>query len=222
MSYRINLTGQKFGRLSVLSYAGQRGRRRTMWKCQCDCGNVVEVEATHLRAGHTKSCGCITKENARKMNYKNGLSNSRLNTSYRNMINRCYRKTGDMFRLYGGRGIKVCDNWLPANNGFVNFCEWAISNGYSDCLTLDRIDNNKGYSPGNCRWADKYQQANNRRNNYYLKIGGEIDTVGNWARKLDVSYWNLLHYAKGGTNCKYPDLIIQAVTVDELQKDIRN
>ena len=216
MNYKIDMKGMKFGKLNVLSYTGQTGRRRTMWKCRCDCGNVVEVESTHLRSGHTKSCGCITRENARKLNYKNGFSNTRLNTAYRNMLTRCYRETDDMYHLYGGRGIKVCDKWLPANNGFVNFCEWAISHGYNEHLTLDRIDNDKGYSPDNCRWADKFQQANNKRNNYKLRINGEIDTVGNWARKLTISYWNLLHYAKGGRNCKYPELDIQAVTTDEL------
>lgn len=216
MNYKIDLTGRKYGRLSVLSYAGQKGRRRTMWKCRCDCGNIVEVESTHLRTEHTKSCGCISKENISKLNYKNGLSNSRLNTAYRNMLNRCYREKDSMYDLYGGRGIIVCDEWLPRNNGFVNFCEWAISHGYSEHLTLDRIDNEKGYFPDNCRWVDKYQQANNKRNNYYLNINGKIDTVGNWARKLNISYWNLLHYAKGGCNCKYPELNIQAVTTNEL------
>ena len=87
----------------------------------------------------------------------------------------------------------------------------AIGNGYTDELTLDRIDNNGNYSPDNCRWVDMYVQANNKRNNWRLKVNGEIDTVGNWARRLNVSYWNLLHYAKGGKNMKYPELEIEAV-----------
>ena len=104
----------------------------------------------------------------------------------------------------------MCDEWIGAN-GFVNFANWALSNGYNEELTLDRIDNEKGYSPSNCRWVDKYQQANNKRNNRYVMVNGEIDTVGNMARKHNISYWNLLHYAKGGKNMKYPQLDICAV-----------
>jgi hypothetical protein len=171
----------------------------------------VSVDTAHLRSGHTKSCGCYKVELISNLNKKTGLSNSNLGFSYRNMKNRCFWKKSPMYKNYGERGITVCEEWLDRECGFENFVDWALKNGYSEGLTLDRIDVNGNYCPQNCRWVDKYVQANNKRKNYYLKINGEIDTVGNWARRLNVSYWNLLHYSKGGKNMKYPDLEIEAV-----------
>lgn len=211
MSYKIDLTGQKFGRLTVIKYYGSTKRRRNMWLCKCECGNEKVVEGSHLKSGHTKSCGCIQMENIKKINYKTGMSNTRLYYAYRNMLNRCYRKKSTMYKYYGLRGIKVCNEWKDKKDGFKVFSEWALNNGYAENLSLDRIDCNKGYCPENCRWVDLYVQANNKRNNYKLKINGKVDTVGNWARNLNISYWNLLHYAKGGKNTKYPDLVVEMV-----------
>lgn len=209
-----DIMGQKFNKLTAIQYAGQGNRRRTYWICQCDCGNITKVSTIHLKSGHTKSCGCELQkvhDNIGKLNYKNGMSNTRLAFAYWNMINRCTRPDNYEYNNYGGRGITVCPEWLNKNDGFVNFCNWALDNGYNNNLTLDRIDNYKGYSPNNCRWVDRYIQANNKRHNHRLKINGEIDTVGNLARKYNVSYWNLLHYAKGGKNQKYPNLKIEVV-----------
>lgn len=208
----IDLTGQKFGRLTAIEYAGRFGRR-TKWRCKCECGNETLVDVSKLRSGHTKSCGCYKNEKIKKLNYKTGMSSSRLYLTHRNMLNRCYREDDDMYRIYGERGITVCDEWR-GDHGFENFLAWSMENGYKEGLSIDRIDNNRGYSPDNCRWVDKYVQANNKRNNHYLKINGEIDTVANHARKHNVSYWNLLHYAKGGKNCMYPDLDIEVVKRD--------
>ena len=209
--YYEDLSGKPFGKLVAIKFAGQKGRRRTIWECKCDCGAVAFVDAVHLKNGHTTSCGCLKKQTSKYINYKNGLSNSRLGRAYRNMINRCYRTENYQYHLYGGRGISVCDEWKNKEDGFVNFCNWALSNGYSEDLTLDRIDNNGNYEPSNCRWVDIFVQANNKRNTHRLKINGEIDTVANWSRRLNVSYWNLLHYSKGGKNCKYPELQIEVV-----------
>lgn len=207
----LDLTGQRFGRLVAVEFSGQVGRRKTQWVCQCDCGNKIIVDTCHLRSGHSKSCGCISTERIKYLNYKTGMANTRLYRTYRNMLNRCYWKRSIMFENYGGRGIGVCEEWRNKENGFEVFAKWSFENGYTDELTLDRIDNNGNYSPENCRWVDMYVQANNKRNNWRLKVNGEIDTVGNWARRLNVSYWNLLHYAKGGKNMKYPELEIEAV-----------
>lgn len=214
---KIEMRGKKFGRLTVIEYAGTKGRRRTLWKCSCDCGNTVVVDGDHLRSGHTKSCGCINKERIAKLNYKNGFANTRLQYAYLNMKNRCLRKNHHEYSYYGARGITICDEWLGCK-GFENFCVWAISNGYRDDLSIDRIDNDKGYSPDNCRWVDRFVQANNKRNNRYVKINSEIGTVANMARKYNIDYWNLLHYAKGGMNCKYPGLKIEVVKNAELQE----
>ena len=150
------------------------------------------------------------------MSIKTGKSHERIYMVYRNMINRCFWDKSKGSRLYKDRGITVCNEWI-GEHGFENFYKWAIANGYKDIrnekgrsiLTLDRIDVNGNYEPSNCRWVDAYVQANNKRNNHYIKINGEIDTVANMARKYNVSYWNLLHYSKGGKNCMYPDLIIE-------------
>ena len=219
--YKIEMKGKKFGRLTVIDYAGVKGRRRSMWLCQCECGKIIEVDGTHLRSGHSKSCGCISKQLISNVNYKNGLSNTKLQYAYYNMKNRCLRKDNNMYQNYGGRGIIVCDEWL-GTNGFVNFCNWSISNGYRDGLSLDRIDNSKGYSPNNCRWVDIYTQANNKRNNRFIKINNEVGTVANMARKYGVDYWNLLHYSKGGQNCKYLHLKIEVVSSGEIQEYRKN
>ena len=205
----IDLKNQRFGRLTALEFGGVRGRRRTYWKCLCDCGNIINVDTAHLRSGHTKSCGCYRDDLIGNLNKKTGLSGTKIHFTYRNMINRCTWEKYYLFKNYGGRGITICDDWLNKENGFENFVDWAFKNGYSEDLTLDRIDVNGNYCPENCRWVDKYVQANNKRNNHYLKINGEVDTVGNWARRLNISYWNLLHYSKGGKNMKYPDLKIE-------------
>ena len=117
--YYEDLSGRRFGRMVAIEYAGQKGRRRTIWKCKCDCDNIVYVDASHLKIGHTTSCGCKAKERFKYINYKNGLSNSRLGRAYRNMLNRCYRTNNYEYHLYGGRGIKVCDEWTNKDNGFV-------------------------------------------------------------------------------------------------------
>lgn len=206
----IDLKGQKFGKLKVIEFY-EKTPKQTKWLCECECGNQCVVYSSHLKSGHTKSCGCISKERIKNLNFKTGLSQTKLYRVYRNMLNRCYWEKSDMFKHYGARGIEVCDDWKNKENGFEVFSEWAFNNGYNEGLTLDRIDCNKGYCPENCRWVDAYVQANNKRKNWYLKINGEIDTVGNWARRLNISYWNLLHYAKGGKNMKYPDLEVESV-----------
>lgn len=214
---KIDLTGKKFGKLTVLKCDGTAKRRRMMWVCRCDCGTLVKVDGAHLKSGHTQSFGCILKDGKNSSLYKNGLSRTKLHYAYFNMKNRCTRKDNYEYQNYGGRGISVCDEWM-SNDGFVAFSDWALSNGYEDGLTLDRIDNDKGYSPDNCRWVDKFVQANNKRNNHFIKINGEIGTVANMARKFNVSYWNLLHYSNGGENCKYQDLRIEVADESEIQE----
>lgn len=202
-----DLVGMKFNRLFVVEFVEMR-KRTPYWRCVCDCGNETVVAADHLKNSHTKSCGCLNIERARKKNYKNGLSCTKLYYTYKNICNRCNRPANEMYHLYGGRGITVCDEWL-GKNGFVNFAKWALENGYEEGLTIDRIDNDKGYSPDNCRWVDRFVQANNKSNNRYVKVNGEVGTVGDMARKYNIDYWNLLHYSKGGKNTMYPGLRIE-------------
>ena len=151
----IDLTGQKFGRLTVIE---RHDKKR--WKCQCDCGNITYSDGYQLRKGITKSCGCYQKEAASKTHKIHGLTRTRLYRIFYKMKERCYKPSNDNYKYYGGLGIKICDEWL---NDFNAFAQWALSHGYADNLTIDRKDNAKDYCPENCRWITIQEQQRNKR-----------------------------------------------------------
>lgn len=175
MSKFIDLTGNRYGKLTVISRAKNKKRKtggsRTMWKCQCECGNIITVESSHLKSGHSKSCGCITK--------KHGKFGTRIYKIWDSMYQRCYNRNNQAYKNYGGRGITVCDEWL---HNFQSFYDWAMSNGYADDLTIDRKDVNGNYEPSNCRWATDVEQHNNTRANRYIEFNGETHTIAEWSR----------------------------------------
>lgn len=180
-----DITNKRFGRLIAIKPVGKTKSREIMWKCKCDCGNCVEVLGSSLRAGRTKSCGCYNKEISSIVNTKHGKSYTRLFSIWGKMKDRCVNTKSDKFKWYGKRGIRVCEEW---KNSFQNFYEWAIKNGYQEHLTIDRIDVNGNYCPENCRWADVYKQANNKRTNRILQMKWEKHTLKEWSIIKNINY----------------------------------
>lgn len=185
-SQAIDITGQRFGRWTVIEKAPDKRKGSNMvWKCICDCGTVKYVNGAMLRTGETKSCGCYNSDVVIQRNTKHGKSNTRLYVIWSDMKDRTTRKNSENYYRYGARGIKVCDEWL---NDFSTFEKWAIENGYNDKLTIDRIDNNGDYEPNNCRWADTTTQMNNTSRNKYIEYQGETHTLAEWCRMLKLNY----------------------------------
>lgn len=159
-------------------------KKNTYWRFRCDCGNEKLISIGHVRSGHTKSCGCIQKGIG--ANKTHGESRTRLYRIWGKMKDRCYNPHNSAFHRYGGRGIRLCGEW---EKSFETFKEWAMSAGYEDNLTIDRIDNDGNYSPKNCRWATLAEQQRNRCDVTLIKYDGDLLTIQELADKIGVSYY---------------------------------
>ena len=181
MSYKIDLTGQQFGRLTVIER--DTSSKRSAWFCRCSCGNIKSVQMTHLRSGATTSCGCYQKERASKSNLIHGGSRTSLHNRWKAMRQRCNNPNDRGYANYGGRGIALCNEW----NDYKVFEEWSKNNSYSEELELDRIDNDKGYSPDNCRWVKRIVNNHNRRTT--AKIEGV--PLRDFSKKYNMKYFTV-------------------------------
>jgi hypothetical protein len=192
-----SLVGRVFGRLTVLA----RGTKRpgVFWLCACSCGSQFVASAGALKCGDTRSCGCLLRENG----VAQGLANRRHGESgktveykvWKNMKDRCYNPCNRQYKDYGGRGIEVCSRWLTFE-AFLEDMERRPPGGY----TLDRIDNNKGYAPANCRWATRLTQNVNRRTTVWIEHAGITRHLAGWARVLGIDpetlRYRLAHWPK--------------------------
>ena len=190
-----DLTGQRFGRLTVIGME-DTNTRKTYWICQCDCGNMKRVRSDSLLCGAIRSCGCLKAEHdkinlnssaAKKRYAETGykVGGTRLYGIWQGMKGRCENPNNARYNRYGGRGISVCKEW---KEDFIAFRDWALTNGYDDGLTIDRIDNDGGYSPDNCRWATIKEQSNNRSTNINITIGNSTRNLMEWCEIFGLNY----------------------------------
>ena len=182
-----DLSGRQYGRLTVLSFSERDSRGKDKWLCQCQCGAEKVVRGDHLKSGRSQSCGCLSREKAvetarttGKKNTKHGGTDTKLYSHWHKMKDRCLNPNHIAYKSYGGRGIAICQSWA---NSFEDFRSWALANGYKPGLTLDRINNDKGYEPNNCRWSTSKEQARNRRTSIVV----EGRCLAEWARTAVVS-----------------------------------
>lgn len=186
-----NLTGKKYGRLTVLGLSDKRSGRKSYWVCQCECGNKKLVRGDVLKAGDVKSCGCLKKEQ-NKINLDQTThgdtptgKHKRLWEIWQGMKQRTSNPNKKSYERYGGRGISVCKEWRES---YTKFRDWAIENGYSDDLTIDRIDVNGNYCPENCRWSTIKEQCNNRRTNVLIEWNGKTQNIAQWSEETGIPY----------------------------------
>jgi hypothetical protein len=185
-----DITGQRFGKLVVLKVDHLDLRRRSWWwHCKCDCGSTCIIDGHSLRSGNTQSCGCLRLERLSEKLFVHGKSKDPLYDVWIALKARCLDSNNTNFVHYGGRGITVCDDWLE----FVPFQDWALDSGYKKGLSIDRIDNNKGYYPENCRWVSHKVNNRNKRNNHLVTYKGETKIVTVWAESLNMPPSVLMH-----------------------------
>lgn len=177
------MIGKRFGRLVVIEESKERQNNGSIrYLCKCDCGNMKNINGVALRLGKTVSCGCYNREIITKDECKADMP---LYGIHHSMKQRCYNTNDKAYKNYGNRGIKVCDEW---KDDFEAFKKWSLENGYKKGLWLDRIDNDKNYSPDNCRWATPKEQQRNKRTSRFVEINGVKKTVSEWAEEFGIGY----------------------------------
>lgn len=195
MAKCIDLTGKKFGRLTVIKRVTNENNGKLRWLCMCECGNEKQIRGGRLTSGATKSCGCLMREVIRKNMTTHGMTDTRIHAIWSSMKRRCNNPLNNDYNRYGGRGITIDSDW---NDNFERFYEWAISHGYTDSLTIDRKSNDGNYTPSNCRWVTRETQASNRSNTLYVFVDGSNIPLTTHLRKIGrfSDYSAIYHYMK--------------------------
>lgn len=197
---REDLVGRLFERLTILGWVGRNKQGDNMWLCRCSCGVEKFVRHQHLKSGRIKSCGCLRAENRFKHGYASHTEGHHpLYVRFQDMKSRCYNKNDIGYKNYGDRGIDVCDEWLKSPKTFI---EWGLKNGFEEYLTIERIDNNKGYSPENCCFATPEEQSYNKRTNHLITYNGKTQTVAQWAKEFNLKWTTLKERIKRGWSVK--------------------
>lgn len=185
-----DLTGEKFGRLTVLERCGKNKNGNVEWRCLCDCGKEKIVSGGKLTSGDVQSCGCLHKERQKIAVTKHGKYETKLYSKRQSMKTRCYNKKAANYCDYGARGITVCEEW---KKDFYAFYDWAMSSGYKEGLTIDRIDVNGNYCPENCKWATIKEQNNNQRKSVKITYKGKTQSISQWAKETGIKYMTIYH-----------------------------
>jgi len=194
MSKRAEMIGKKFGRLEVLAEAGHLGGHLA-YSCKCDCGKEIVVRGYSMRSGNTESCGCAFREGVSQRFYKHGMKRSPEYATWQMMISRCTNPSAQDYGRYGARGVTVCDSWRDFRNFYRDMGDRP------EGMSIDRIDNDKGYSPENCRWATVAEQNRNTRRTRLIEIGGVTRCLKDWATEYGINYGTVCNrIVRGGWN----------------------
>jgi hypothetical protein len=209
----VDLTGKKFGRLTVKKYVGRNHNGKNAWLCECKCGNFSTPITSYLTGGYTKSCGCLNVENRKKAITTHGKHKSTEYRAYYNMLTRCYYTSYAGYARYGGRGIKVCKRWINGTNNKTGFEYFLADMGLRPAknMSLDRINNDRNYEPSNCKWSTRTEQNSNKCNNLIYVWNGDIITLKELCNITKASYDLARH------RLKYNWSIEDALTIKPLR-----
>lgn len=177
-----DLSGKVFGSLTVIS-KNSSGSGTVFWNCKCKCGKTIQVSTGRLNSGNVTSCGCSKRNRIIEQNTTHGLANTRLYKIWCGMKKRCFNKNSQSYNNYGGRGISICNEWI---NNFQAFYDWSISNGYSENLTIERINVNGNYCSDNCRWVTLKEQTKNQRKTIRYTLFGIEKPLIEWCDYAEI------------------------------------
>lgn len=185
MSRSSKYIGRQYGNLTIIEFVKKTSGNHLIYTCLCTCGTVKDIHLSNLQGGRTSSCGCLHRRIISETHRTHGESDTRLYTVWGNMKSRCENSNVDSYQYYGDKGISICKEWC---DDFTTFKDWADSSGYAENLSIDRIDNDKGYLPENCRWVDGKTQSRNRDYAWFVTIGGVRRHAKDWCEINEINY----------------------------------